>query len=108
MKQLITSYSFDAANKKVTFLDLLFVEQSRILLITNVTTNAIVYNFADSTKGGTTAANVLTLTYNTASMSNSDSLQIYYDMDQETETTDYSFQFNTIIQLLTEINIKLS
>ena len=73
MKTLITSYSFDAANKKVTFLDLLFVEQSRVLLITNITDNVIIYNFADPLKGGTTANNVLTLTYNTVSMSNSDS-----------------------------------
>ena len=108
MKKLITSYAFDAANKKVTFLDLLFVEQERILLITNVSTNTIIYNFADSTKGGTTAANVLTLTYNTASMSNSHSLQIYYDVEQETESNNIEGILKMCLQNLIEINIKLT
>ena len=108
MKQLITSYSFNAANKMVTFLDLLFVEQSRVLLITNITDNIIIYNFADPLKGGTTASNVLTLTYNTASMSDSDTLQIYYDLPQEKETNNIEGLLKMCLQNLIEINIKLS
>jgi hypothetical protein len=50
-----------------------------VLLITNVVDNIIIYNFNDATKGGTAATNVLTLTYNTASMSDTDELQIFYD-----------------------------
>jgi len=50
-----------------------------ILLITNVTDNIIIYNFADPTKGGTVSDNVLTLTYDTSSMSNTDKLLIFYD-----------------------------
>jgi hypothetical protein len=50
-----------------------------VLLITNVTSNVIVYNFANPAQGGSVADNVLSLDYNTTSMSNNDALQIYYD-----------------------------
>ena len=58
-------------------------------LITNVTDNQIIYNFADSTKGATfaydTARNetTYTLTYSTASMSSTDQLQIFIDVQEE-------------------------
>ena len=58
-------------------------------LITNVTDNEIIYNFADSTKGATfaydTARNetTYTLTYSTASMSSTDQLQIFIDVQEE-------------------------
>ena len=55
------------------------IDLDGVLLVTNVTDNVIVYNFADPALGGTVSSNVLTLTYNTASMSNSDALQIFYD-----------------------------
>ena len=57
--------------------------------ITNVTDNEIIYNFADSTKGATfaydTARNetTYTLTYSTASMSSTDQLQIFIDIQEE-------------------------
>ena len=75
MKKLITSYSFNAASKQITFSEDISLEG--LLLITNVTTNQIIYNFASS--GGTLAGRVLTLDYNTTSMSDSDNLQIFYD-----------------------------
>lgn len=77
MKKLITNYTFDASEKQITFTDYVTLSLPSILLITNVTDNIIIYNFADS--GGTVAGNVLTLTYNTASMSDTDKLQIFYD-----------------------------
>ena len=40
------------------------VDLNQLLLITNVTKNIIIYNFADSTLGGTINNNVLSLTYN--------------------------------------------
>ena len=77
MKKLITNYTFDASAKQITFTDYASISLASVLLITNVTDNIIIYNFADS--GGTVAGNVLTLTYNTASMDNGDKLQIFYD-----------------------------
>lgn len=77
MKKLITNYTFSASTKQITFTDYATISLSSVLLITNVTDNIIIYNFADS--GGAVSGNVLTLTYNTASMDNGDKLQIFYD-----------------------------
>jgi hypothetical protein len=79
MKKLITKYSFSAADKTVTLLDYTTLKLEGVLLITNVTDNVIIYNFADATKGGTVSGNVISLDYDTATMDNTDSLQIFYD-----------------------------
>lgn len=79
MKKIISNYSFNAADKKITFSDYSAISLENILLITNVTRNQIIYNFADPAFGGTVAANVLTLTFNTTVMSNADKIQIFYD-----------------------------
>lgn len=58
----------------------------QILLITNTTRNAIIYNFADATKGATAfGSNTLTLTADTSMDNFDDSLQIYVDVDAPTE-----------------------
>jgi len=60
-----------------------------VQLITNVTDNIIIYNFADITKGGTTSynsdTNITTLTFdhNTSSMSSDDQLQIFIDIVED-------------------------
>ena len=77
---LIKDYVFDASAKTITFSAFAEIDISRILTITNVTDNIIVYNFAVDTSGGTVATNVLTLTYDTTAMADADNLQIYYDM----------------------------
>lgn len=77
MKKLVTSYTFNAAAKTITASD--FSTLDGILLITNVTDHLVIYNFADTTKGGTLAGTTLTLTYDTTAMSNGDALQIFID-----------------------------
>ena len=58
-------------------------------LITNVTDGAIIYNFADSTKGGSvsytssTDTTTLTLEYDTSSMSSTDELQLFIDIQED-------------------------
>ena len=84
MKTRILNYSFvkgTAGNGTVTFSDYTTISLDRVLLITDVTRNAIIYNSADSAKGGTVATNVLTLAADTSAYSNSDKLQIFYDDD---------------------------
>lgn len=81
MKKLITNYTFDASEKTITFNGYTTISLSRILVITNVTDNLIIYNFADPTAGGTVASNVLTLDYDTTAMSDTDTLQIHYQED---------------------------
>lgn len=83
MKKLITNYTFNAAAKQITFTDFTSISIKNVLLITNVTDNILIYNFASPALGGTTSSNVLTLTYNTASMENTDNLQIFYDVETD-------------------------
>jgi hypothetical protein len=79
MKILFENYSFNAGAQTVTFntTDVITLEQ--LLIITNVTTNKIIYNFADPNAGGTIVNNVLTLNFDTTSMSSGDKLQIFLD-----------------------------
>ena len=79
MKILFENYSFNAASNQITFNTTNTVGLEDILVITNVTDNVIIYNFADPAKGGTISNNILTLTYNTVGMSNTDSIQIFLD-----------------------------
>lgn len=94
----------------------------KLLLITNVTDNVILYNFADATFAGTTAAfstltisplpqnedanfpflwqahdgyTTITLQYNTSAMSASDSLQIYAEDQEDYGMTIRPWQFGT-------------
>lgn len=86
MKQLIQNYSFDASEKKITFTDFPLSLEG-FLIITNVTDGIIIYSFADSAKRGSYANQVLTLQFDTTSMSDTDELQIYYD-DGSSEATE--------------------
>jgi hypothetical protein len=79
MKKLISNYTFDPVAKTVTFNDYASIDLESLLLITNVTYNTIIYNFADATTGGGVNGNTVTLTYNTSGMGSTDALQIYYD-----------------------------
>ena len=79
MKKLVTSYSFDASAKQVTFDAMTSIALEQVLLITNVTENIIIYQFNVLGKGGTAATNVLTLDFDTTAMSDADDLQIFYD-----------------------------
>jgi hypothetical protein len=79
MKILFENYSFNAGAQTITFntTDVITLEQ--LLVITNVTTNKIIYNFADPSAGGSIVNNVLTLDFDTTSMSSGDKLQIFID-----------------------------
>ena len=80
MKTRIANYNFNAAAKQVVFNDYTSISLDGVLLITNVNSNIIIYNFADSVVGGTVSNNILTLDYDTSvAMNNSDPLIIYYD-----------------------------
>ena len=81
MKKLIAGYKFDPIAKTIDFLD--EYSLSQFLLITNVTTNTIIYNFADPSSGGSVSGDVLTLDFNTAAMSATDELQIFVDVEDE-------------------------
>lgn len=79
MKTLISSYTFNAASKTITFTGYGSISLNRVLTVFNQTAGIEIYRLGSTTLGGSVATNVLTLTYNTAAMNNSDSLLIYYD-----------------------------
>ena len=82
-KKLIYNYAFDASAQTITLTGLYTLRT--LILITNVTDGAIIYNFADANTGGTTSYDAdnnettITLEYNTTSMSDSDEIQILVD-----------------------------
>jgi len=84
-KKLIRTYTFTPASKQISFSG--FVNLSNLVLITNTTRNKIIYNFADTSLGGTStydaASNTttVTLTFNTSTAGHvgTDSLMIYVD-----------------------------
>lgn len=79
MNVKIDNYRFDKTTHTVTFTDYDVIRLERVALITNVANNIIIYNFASPSLGGTVVGNVLTLDYDTSTMSNDDQLQIIYD-----------------------------
>ena len=74
-KKLVHQYTFTPGNANVGNIQIPgYVELARFLLVTNTTTNTIIYNFASSGLGGTASynatTNITTLTFqtNTSSM----------------------------------------
>ena len=121
MKIKVSNYSFNASTKEITFFDYTNISLDCVLIITNVTDNLIIYNFADPTKGGTVISNRLTLTYDTSLMDNNDPLLIYYDDPDSTieviegnvsksQTIDNSLKIliEDVLSELKNINIQLS
>ena len=116
MKKRITSYTFDASAKTITFGFTPQIEGFSV--ITNVTDNIIIYNFAKSSLGGTLTGSVLTLQYDTTSMSDTDKLMILYDDGVETQaitdgggviTVDGAVSANTgLSQPLTDTQLRAS
>lgn len=103
MKVLFEDYTFNAVSKQITFntTDVITLEQ--MLIVTNVTTNKIIYNFADPALGGTISNNVLTLTFDTTSMSDPDKLQIFLD-NTFLPASEESIQYlKKIVQILTPL-----
>lgn len=87
MKKLIGSdigsYVFNTINGTITFSNVPELDITNILVITNVTSNVMIYSFADNSIGGSLVDNVLTLNYDVSLMNNSDDLQIWVDLPNE-------------------------
>ena len=94
------NYTFVPASNTITFSNVPYtLSANNILLITNVTANTIIYNFADPSTGAVSFTNnVLTLDYNTSAMSANDTLQIYFDLESNEES---------LLTLLRRMNILL-
>ena len=79
MKRLIENYTFNSATKQIIIIDSENIPQEKLLLITNMTDGIIIYNFADNASRGTIQGNIITLNYDTTSMSDTDKLQIWVE-----------------------------
>jgi hypothetical protein len=88
MKTLISNYTFDPLNNIIRFNDFYsasnptgeVLKLESILVITNVTTNTMIYNFAALNKGGNIInGNELFTDMSLASFSNTDKIQIWYE-----------------------------
>ncbi len=92
MKQLIGSdagsYIFNPAMKTITLSGIPGIKLSNFLVITNVATGTMLFNFADSALGGTYSEGVLTLLTDTSTMSAEDPLQIFIDVPGASTLTD--------------------
>jgi hypothetical protein len=104
MKRIVDRYTFTpgtANNGKLVLTDFTSIVLSRILLITNTTSNKIIYNFAAA--GATVSGNTITFNTDTSSMSSSDILQIYYDYPEATND-DLLWALNRIVAALPLLN----
>jgi len=104
MKIKIQNYTFNKTTKTVVFTDYTSIKLDSVLLITNVTSNIIIYNFAVQTLGGVVSGNNLILTYDTSLMSDTDSLLIYYDDDGQTTATDEMISLLKLLRKQLESN----
>lgn len=85
-----TQYTFNPATKTIVFNH--YIPAERLVLITNVTKNIVIYNFSDPSLKGTVSASVdgnmnelttVVLNYNTAAMSSTDKISILVDEYEE-------------------------
>jgi hypothetical protein len=95
-KKLIFDYTFDPAAKTITLGDV--YAQKRFLLITNVTTGDIIYQFNDNAAGMsgitfdyTDYNTTITLAFDTSAMSSTDSLQILLEEESTDITVNQRF-----------------
>ena len=94
-----TGYTFDPATRTVVIPD--HIPRERLILITNVTTNQVIYNFSDPSLKATSytaainsnnvATTTIVLNYNTAAMSATDKLQITIDEYAESFQPDEAY-----------------
>ena len=71
-----TDFTFNASLRQITFTDIIDIHLIGIII--NQTDGIIIYNPMDPNLLGALSGQILTLYYNTTSMSNSDILQVFY------------------------------
>jgi hypothetical protein len=94
MKKILNQYSFYPNSGIIHFSGMSGLNLENFLLVTDVTTNQIIYNFASPAAGGYVSGfgggfnNALYLDYATSGLNSGDKLQIFYDTP--IEKTDYA------------------
>jgi hypothetical protein len=80
----VGSYVFDPGSNSVRICGVEGWTLEQVFLVTNVTRGTILFNFADPTKGGAVAGNVLTVATSCAGMAATDRLQVIMDLPEPT------------------------
>lgn len=96
----IDNYKFDKTARTVTFCDYESIRLDKIAIITNVTDNIMIYNFVSPTLSGSVSGNVLTLSYDTSTMDDSDKLQIIYDDKDSTLVSQLVHSVKLLFQIM--------
>lgn len=96
----IDNYKFDKTARTVTFCDYESIRLDKIAIITNVTDNIMIYNFVSPTLSGSVSGNVLTLSYDTSTMDDSDKLQIIYDDKDSTLLSQLVHSVKLLFQIM--------
>lgn len=105
MKKQLTNYTFNPTAKTVTLLDSTSYKLNQLLLITNVTSNIIIYNFAEPTLGASLSNNIITLDYNTSSMGINDDLQIFVEVQDNSDfLLGLTFQISQLIDTVKSLS----
>ena len=89
---LRTDYTFDASAKTITFTDSVIIGNLKAII--NSIDEITIYNSVSIITTGTLVGKVLTLAYDTSSMSDDDDLQIFYE---ETVSTSSGYTFEELI-----------
>lgn len=106
MKIQIKNYGFDPIAKTVTFKEYSDVSLDSVLLVVNVTTNTIIYNFANPATGGTVSGNVLTLpAIDNLIMSSTDKLLIYYDNDAAAASDESIILLRRMVKIMESLSV---
>lgn len=95
------SLTFNPGAKTITFSDSNIESLKQILIVTDLTTQVMLYNFADDAVSATFANKTLTLDSIVAGCSSTDELQIFYE-PTGTDTTE------SIIQAIQELSARLA
>ncbi len=75
-----SEYTFDASAQEITLLSPFdVVDEEQIIKITNLTTDAVIYDSSRGTYPITVSSGVITHTYNLTGMADTDTLQIILD-----------------------------
>lgn len=81
MEQIVKNYTFNPDQRTVQLTDYTSINLERLLLITDVTRNIVLYDADNPSLNATVAGNTITLTYNMSSsnFSASDKLRVVYN-----------------------------
>lgn len=104
----VKDYLFNKTNKTITFTQFSSIRLDSVRMIANTTAGVIIYTFVDPLLGGTVLGNVLTLNYDTTTMSNGDSLQIIYNDESLNANSLNQETLNSLVVTLNELASRLN